>query len=168
MNNAEKFAEVFGIDLPIKIHCSHAPDEKCKHCQHRIECDKWALEEYKEPEVKEEYKEPEIIFEGKIFEVNTVNKNGITYPSVSVIEAAKQQYLKIIDKKYHDQVRKELDKFLDRSISESVIRELIKDIKAEKRMNEYNGFMIANISIDKVIKMIYEKCEINDENDCNN
>ena len=50
MNNAEKFAAVFGMDLPIKVHCTRVPDEECKYCIERIECDKWALAEYKEPE----------------------------------------------------------------------------------------------------------------------
>ena len=55
MNNAEKFAEVFGVDLPIRVQCSHpAIDDYCKSCLDMSSCDKWALAEYKEQETEDD------------------------------------------------------------------------------------------------------------------
>lgn len=56
MNNAEKFLEVFGFDLPLRVSCPNEPYkirstdklEKCKVCIDRVNCHKWGLEEYKE------------------------------------------------------------------------------------------------------------------------
>ena len=55
MNNAEKFAEVFGYDLPIRVNCSeHYDIENCKHCLDKIECSRWALSEWKVKECEAE------------------------------------------------------------------------------------------------------------------
>jgi hypothetical protein len=48
MNNAEKFAEVFGIDLPIRIFCDKELQEDCKRCIDVTQCNKWITSEYKE------------------------------------------------------------------------------------------------------------------------
>ena len=52
MNNAEKFAEVFGYDLPIKFWCTCWNDEKAKaycdkECSDKPMCYGWAIAEYK-------------------------------------------------------------------------------------------------------------------------
>ena len=50
MNNAEKFAEVFGIDLPIKVSCIHELSDHCRTCRNITTCINWAQAEYKEKE----------------------------------------------------------------------------------------------------------------------
>ena len=48
MNNGEKFAEVFGLDLPIQIFCKDKLDERCKNCLEKTQCEAWIKAEYKE------------------------------------------------------------------------------------------------------------------------
>ena len=49
MNNAEKFLEVFGFDLPIKYFCPCSNNEpRCEHCTDKVSCYAWATAEYKE------------------------------------------------------------------------------------------------------------------------
>lgn len=49
MNNAEKFAEVFGHDLPIRVFCSNDYCPEChKYCLDVFQCSGWAEAEYQE------------------------------------------------------------------------------------------------------------------------
>ena len=50
LNNAEKFAEVFGIDMPIKVSCIHKLNDQCRTCRDISTCLNWATAEYKEKE----------------------------------------------------------------------------------------------------------------------
>ena len=50
MNNAEKFKEVFGIELPAIVTCTRDLDESCKQCVDVTHCIKWITAEYKEVE----------------------------------------------------------------------------------------------------------------------
>lgn len=55
MNNAEKFAEVFGVDLPIKVSCLHEYGDHCRTCTDIATCLSWATTEYKEKEYDHRY-----------------------------------------------------------------------------------------------------------------
>ena len=50
MNNAEKFLQVFGFDLPIKYYCGCWDDKdrvkKCRYCTSKPACYKWATADY--------------------------------------------------------------------------------------------------------------------------
>ena len=47
MTNAEKFAQVFGIDLPVQVFCTHELTEDCKRCLELTTCEAWLNAEYK-------------------------------------------------------------------------------------------------------------------------
>lgn len=49
MTNAEKFAQVFGIDLPVQVFCTHELTEDCKRCLELTTCEAWLNAEYKDP-----------------------------------------------------------------------------------------------------------------------
>ena len=49
MTNAEKFKEVFGIDLPIQVFCTHELTEDCRRCLEITGCEAWLKAEYKDP-----------------------------------------------------------------------------------------------------------------------
>lgn len=48
MTNAEKFAEVFGHDLPVRVYCTHEITSECDKCLEATECEAWLNAEYKE------------------------------------------------------------------------------------------------------------------------
>ena len=55
MNNAEKFAEVFGYDLPIRVFCSNDYCPEChKYCLDVFQCSGWAEAEYQEKRAQNE------------------------------------------------------------------------------------------------------------------
>lgn len=47
MTNAEKFKQVFKIDLPVQVFCTHKLDEDCKRCLELTSCEAWLNAEYK-------------------------------------------------------------------------------------------------------------------------